>query len=156
MTYSRSLLNEAMQGKAGPISGNLAHLVGHSVQEIEHEVFERHLNNYEEKCGVALLSTFRYLLVPEIEQGDLIVARQGGRIYGIGVVRDPLYAYWPESANYAHRIQSIEWFATRFPEYVGYAEDVVRFQGPGTTIQGIKKIGYDWSRKIDAIVIRHQ
>jgi hypothetical protein len=140
-------------GQGWPDLGNLAHLVGCSVREIENEVLERYSSSdYDGTCGASILSTFRYMLVPEIERGDLIVARQGGRIYSIGRVKDPIYDYWPESENYAHRIKSVEWFAHRFPEYAGFMEEMVSFQGPGTTIQGIKRIGYNWSRKIDEIV----
>ena len=71
-------------GQGWPELGNLSLLAGQSDKKIEKEIQNRFWNAYKGQCSKLQLSTFRYILSPEIAPGDMLVARRGSQLYEIG------------------------------------------------------------------------
>lgn len=154
--HADELFNEFLDredaGQGWPELGDLSPLVRQSDEKIEESIQKRFWSAYEMKCSRTQVSTFRYILSPEIAREDIIVARHGSKIYGIGIIKDSNYCYWPESVDYNHRIKKVSWVAHIFPEYKGYIPALGKYAMPDKPIHGIKKMGERWSQKIDEIL----
>jgi len=77
------------------------------------------------------ITTFYYMLW-KIKMGDIVVARDGSHIHGIGIVQDkPIYYEgYPSAVGYEHRLKPIKWYtAQNYPQIAEMSFKLFRAEG---------------------------
>jgi hypothetical protein len=63
-------------------------------------------------CNSMYSSTF-YSMMCLMESGDIILARRGEKVYGIGVLNKIRFSQIKDESGYSHRLEKVDWQITK-------------------------------------------